>query len=210
MKGRDKMKKKEQMDIVFILDKSGSMGGTESDTIGGYNSYIDSFKDKDIKVTTVLFNDHHEMITNRTPIKDIKELTRNEYRVGGCTALLDALGNTINYMDNEKSKKAMFIITTDGLENASREYTKEKIKSMIEKHTNWEFIYIGANIDSYNEGSQIGIKRSNISNYDTSSKGICKMYKAASMASEEYLRSDSIGTAWKEELEDYISNNEKK
>jgi len=204
------MKKKEQMDIVFILDKSGSMGGTESDTIGGYNSYIDSFKDKDIKVTTVLFNDHHEMITNRTPIKDIKELTRNEYRVGGCTALLDALGNTINYMDNEKSKKAMFIITTDGLENASREYTKEKIKSMIEKHTNWEFIYIGANIDSYNEGSQIGIKRSNISNYDTSSKGICKMYKAASMASEEYLRSDSIGTAWKEELEDYISNNEKK
>ena len=204
------MKKKEQMDIVFILDKSGSMGGTESDTIGGYNSYIDSFKDKDIKVTTVLFNDHHEMITNRTPIKDIKELTRNEYRVGGCTALLDALGNTINYMDSEKSKKAMFIITTDGLENASREYTKEKIKSMIEKHTNWEFIYIGANIDSYNEGSQIGIKRSNISNYDTSSKGICKMYKAASMASEEYLRSDSIGTAWKEELEDYISNNEKK
>ena len=204
------MKKKEQMDIVFILDKSGSMGGTESDTIGGYNSYIDSFKDKDVKVTTVLFNDHHEMITNRTPIKEIKELTRNEYRVGGCTALLDALGNTINYMDNEKSKKAMFIITTDGLENASREYTKEKIKSMIEKHTNWEFIYIGANIDSYNEGSQIGIKRSNISNYDTSSKGICKMYKAASMASEEYLRSDSIGTAWKEELEDYISNNEKK
>ena len=204
------MKKKEQMDIVFILDKSGSMGGTESDTIGGYNSYIDSFKDKDVKVTTVLFNDHHEMIINRTPIKEIKELTRNEYRVGGCTALLDALGNTINYMDNEKSKKAMFIITTDGLENASREYTKEKIKSMIEKHTNWEFIYIGANIDSYNEGSQIGIKRSNISNYDTSSKGICKMYKAASMASEEYLRSDSIGTAWKEELEDYISNNEKK
>ena len=204
------MKKKEQMDIVFILDKSGSMGGTESDTIGGYNSYIDSFKDKDVKVTTVLFNDHHEMITNRTPIKEIKELTRNEYRVGGCTALLDALGNTINYIDNEKSKKAMFIITTDGLENASREYTKEKIKSMIEKHTNWEFIYIGANIDSYNEGSQIGIKRSNISNYDTSSKGICKMYKAASMASEEYLRSDSIGTAWKEELEDYISNNEKK
>ena len=204
------MKKKEQMDIVFILDKSGSMGGTESDTIGGYNSYIDSFKDKDVKVTTVLFNDHHEMITNRTPIKEIKELTRNEYRVGGCTALLDALGNTINYMDSEKSKKAMFIITTDGLENASREYTKEKIKSMIEKHTNWEFIYIGANIDSYNEGSQIGIKRSNISNYDTSSKGICKMYKAASMASEEYLRSDSIGTAWKEELEDYISNNEKK
>ncbi len=203
------MKKKEQMDIVFILDKSGSMGGTESDTIGGYNSYIDSFKDKDVKVTTVLFNDHHEMITNRTPIKDIKKLTTNEYRVGGCTALLDALGNTINYMDGEKSKKAMFIITTDGLENASREYTKEKIKKMIEKHTNWEFIYIGANIDSYEEGSQIGIERSNISNYDTSSKGIGKMYKAASMASEEYLRNDSIGTAWKEELENYINNNEK-
>ena len=206
------MKNKEKLlDVVFVLDKSGSMAGSEEHTISSFNEYLEKEKTNkfNTNITTVLFNDHHEMITNRTPIKDIKKLTTNEYRVGGCTALLDALGNTINYMDSEKSKKAMFIITTDGLENASREYTKDKIKKMIEKHTNWEFIYIGANIDSYDEGSQIGIKKSNISNYDTSSRGISKMYKAACLASEDYLANDSIGTAWKAELENYINNNEK-
>ena len=167
MKERDNIKKKEikkGMDIVFLLDRSGSMAGIESDTIGGYNSYINESIDKDVKVTTVLFDNEYEMLTKRENIKNIKEMTSKEYYVRGSTALLDAIGQTINYLDNENAKKVMFIITTDGLENSSMNFTKEQIKEMIQGHKNWEFIYIGANIDSYSEGSSLGIDTKNISN----------------------------------------------
>ena len=144
--------KNEEMDIVFLLDRSGSMGGIETDTIGGYNSYIKEQKKNNVKVTTVLFDDRYEVLHQREKINDIKELTNKEYFVRGSTALLDAIGRAINYMDEQKSKKAIFVITTDGLENSSREYNKARIKEMIEGHKEWEFIYIGANIDSYGEG----------------------------------------------------------
>ena len=145
-------RKNEEMDIVFLLDRSGSMGGIETDTIGGYNSYINEQKKNNAKVTTILFDDKYEMLTKREDIKNIKKLTNKEYYVRGCTALLDAIGNTINFMDKEKANKVMFVITTDGMENASKEFTRAKIKEMIQGHKDWEFIYIGAEVDSYSEG----------------------------------------------------------
>lgn len=202
------MKKKSITDIVFILDRSGSMGGTEQDTIGGYNSYVKDFKDRNAKITTVLFDDKYETITKRKNIDEVQPLTNKEYYVRGCTALLDAIGNSIKYMEEEKAKKVIFIITTDGYENASNKYNKEQIKEMIQGHKDWEFMYIGADIDSYTEGTSIGIRSSNIANYEKSEKGISKMFKAMSIASESYCENSSIKETWKNELENYIESNE--
>ena len=203
------MKKNEKiMDVVFILDRSGSMSGTESDTIGGYNNYLKDFKKKNAKITTVLFDDKYEMITERCNVKDVEELTKETYFVRGSTALMDAIGKTVNFMDQKKAEKVMFIITTDGYENASKEFSKKQIKEMIEGHKNWEFMYIGADIDSYGEGASIGIKKSNIANYKKDRKGMDKMFKAVSMASEAFCEDRSIGLSWKEDLENYINENE--
>ena len=205
------MKKNEKLlDIVFILDKSGSMYGSEKDTIGGYNSYIENFKDKNAKITTVLFDNKYEMITKREDVSKVSKLTEKEYCVGGTTALLDAIGNSILYIEKEKAKKVMFIITTDGYENSSTEFNKEKIKSMIKKHKEWEFIYIGADIDSYAEGESIGISKSNIASYTKSKKGISTMFNTLCCVSEEYCKNDSINYNWKKELDNDIEENQNK
>ena len=198
---------KKEMDIVFLLDRSGSMGGLESDTIGGYNSYLEKQKDKNAKVTTVLFDDQYEILHDRVDIKKVKKLTNDEYYVRGCTALLDAIGKTINYIDSCKPKKVIFVITTDGLENASREFNKKQIKKLIKKHENWEFIYIGAGIDSYAEGSSIGIRESNISNYVKDKRGTSKLFGAALKASNMVYDGEELTSTWKEDLESYINDN---
>jgi len=200
-------KKKEITDVVFILDRSGSMQGSETDTIGGYNSYIKDFKEKKANITTVLFDDKYEMITKREDVKLVKELTKEKYFVRGCTALLDAIGKSIKFMEQENAKKVIFIITTDGYENASRKYNKTQIKEMIQAHKDWEFMYIGADIDSYSEGESIGISRSNIANYKKDGKGISKLFKAAYMASECFCEEKEISSTWKEELDEYIEEN---
>jgi uncharacterized protein YegL len=202
-------KMKENIDIVFLLDRSGSMRGTENDTIGGYNSYIKDFKDKTARITTVLFDDKYEMITKREFLNSVPELTNKEYFVRGSTALLDAIGDTIKFMEEAKAKKVIFIITTDGYENASRKYNKSQIKEMIEGHKDWEFMYIGADIDSYGEGMSLGIRKTNIANYEKSEKGISRMFRAMSMASESYCENASIKANWKEELDSYIEDNKK-
>ena len=200
-------KKNEEMDIVFLLDRSGSMSGIENDTIGGYNSYIESQKINNAKVTTILFDDKYEMLTKREDIKNIKKLTNKEYYVRGCTALLDAIGTTINFMDKEKAKKVMFVITTDGMENASKEYNRAKIKEMIKGHKDWEFIYIGADIDSYSEGQSIGIDSSNISNYRKDKKGVSMLYSAIGNATENYREDRRNNVDWKQDLEKYVNDN---
>ena len=193
--------KNNEMDIVFLLDRSGSMSGIEKDTIGGYNSYIDSQRGKNVKVTTVLFDDNYEVLHDRVDIDKVEKLTNKEYYVRGCTALLDAIGKTIKRIDKKRPNKVMFIITTDGYENASRKYNKSQIKELIKGHKDWEFMYIGADIDSYEEGSSIGISKDNIANYKKSKFGVTKLFSALSDACECYYESDELDQSWKEELE---------
>ena len=199
------MRKKELVDIVFLLDRSGSMAGIEEDTIGGYNSYLEKEKGKNVRVTTVLFDDQYEVLNNMVSIDEVKNLTKNEYYVRGCTALYDAIGKTISIMDQKKAKKVIFVITTDGLENASKEYKKEQVKKIIENHSNWEFMYIGANIDSYAEGTSIGIQNKNISNYRKDKKGVSKLFEAVGTATRMYCENEKISENWKDELEDYVN-----
>lgn len=193
---------KERLDVVFLLDMSGSMLGMEDDTIGGYNGYLDNMKDSDAKVTTVLFNGSHEMITNGKCIKNVKKLSRKQYIPGGLTALLDAIGDTIKYMDEKGPDKVLFIITTDGEENSSRRYTKEDIKRLINIHDNWEFIYLGADIDSYSEASSIGIKSNRTSNYKKTSKGVSKLFDKLKNISWLYMEENCISDDWKDGLDD--------
>lgn len=198
------MTKSKQLDVVFLLDRSGSMQGSELDTIGGYNSYLEKQRKNgyNTKITTVLFDDQYEVLHDRKDIKQVNNLTEKEYYVRGCTALLDAIGKTINNLNKKaKNNKVLFVITTDGLENASKEYTKAKIKSLIEEHSNWEFIYIGANIDSYGEGTSIGIPRKNISNYSKSKKGTNTLFRSINYLSECMCMDESFDESWKKELE---------
>lgn len=200
-------KKTNEMDVVFILDRSGSMHGSESDTIGGFNSYIEKNRNNNYKITTVLFDNEYELLYEGVNIKDVKKLTNKEYYTRGSTALLDAIGRSINYMDQKESKKAIFIITTDGYENSSREFSKDKIKKMIKKHINYEFMYIGADIDSYDEGASLGIRKENISNYVKDKKGIGMLFDAVGVASRKVMMDEELDSTWKEELEEYIVSN---
>lgn len=199
--------RKEEMDIVFILDRSGSMAGIENDTIGGYNSYLEQQKNNNVKVTTVLFDDNYEILNIRKEIQNVSKLTNEEYYVRGCTALYDAIGRTIKTIEASDYKKVMFVITTDGYENASKEYKKAQIKEMIKSHKDWEFIYIGADVDSYAEGTSIGIESKNISNYRKDKKGVSKLFNSISRASDMLSNEKYLDASWKEDLENYIEKN---
>ena len=190
----------EKINVIFLLDRSGSMQGAETDTIGGYNGFLKKQKDNTL-VTTVLFDDKYETLYYRENIKKVKKLTTSEYYVRGCTALYDAIGITINRLEKDvKDEKVIFVITTDGLENASKEYNKDSVKKLIKKHSNYEFIYLGANIDSYAEGAKIGIKSSNIANYKKSRKGISDMFGCVAKACEA-VRDECFDASWKSDIE---------
>ena len=188
-----------EMDVVFLLDRSGSMSGIEKDTIGGYNSYIDSQRGKNVKVTTILFDDKYEVLHNRVDVDNIKKLTNKEYYVRGCTALLDAIGKTIREMEDKNPNKVIFIITTDGYENTSTKYNKSQIKELISVHKDWKFMYIGADIDSYSEGRSLGIKDEFIANYKKTDRGISKLYNALTTASKLFYEEEIIDESWKNE-----------
>jgi len=180
-------------ELVFILDRSGSMGGLESDTIGGFNSMLKKQQAQpgDCRITTILFDDSYEVLHDRIDIKAIKKITAQEYFVRGSTALLDAVGKTIkkinkvqkNTTDEYRAEKVLFVITTDGMENSSREFTYEKIKSMIEKQKKkhkWEFIFLGANIDAIDVANRFGIARNRTQNFHNDSEGIKLNYDVLS------------------------------
>ena len=195
--------KKNLTEIVFILDRSGSMSGLEADTIGGFNSMIEKQKKEegDAIISAVLFDDSTEVIYDRVDIKKIEKMTDKQYYVRGCTALLDAMGSAIHHIGNihkhlgdESPEKTIFIITTDGMENASRKYNYSKVKKMVERQKekyNWEFLFLGANIDAIKEAGRFGINASRAVeytcdsegtrlNYEVLSKTVCKMRKCSS------------------------------
>ena len=195
----------EDLDLIFLIDRSGSMYGSEEDTIGGFNSFIEKekLKEGNTRVTTILFDHEYEMLYKRKDIDDVNKLTRDEYYVRGSTALLDAIGKTITTLDREIDNKALFVITTDGMENSSVEFSKSQIESMIQNH-NWEFIFIGADIDSYSEARQLGIKKSRVANYDKSARGVEKMYSSIDFASTSMRENVSLDDVnWKKDLEEF-------
>ena len=192
-----------EIDLVFVLDKSGSMHNAVEDTIGGFNSFIQKEKDQNPNtlVTLVLFDDEYKVLYTRKPIAEVDELTRREYFPSGCTALLDAVGHTINSLDKEISNKVMFVITTDGLENASRKFTKEQVKELIAGH-DWEFLFIGADIDAYAEAESIGIGRSRTARYRKSPEGVNLFYRSVNRFKRSYENDEQDrGVEWKRDLE---------
>ena len=209
-------------EIVYILDRSGSMGGLESDTIGGFNSMMEKQKKTGEKavVSTVLFDDECEVIHDRVPIEKIEKMTDKQYYVRGCTALLDAVGGAIHHIGNvhkyareeDVPGKTIFVITTDGMENASRKYSREKIQKMVKKQQKkygWEFIFIGANIDAYEEAQKYGIRRDRAVNYVCDSVGTANVYAGVSMAVSSVMKAKCVDdmdeclstSGWNEEIE---------
>lgn len=215
----------ELTELVFILDRSGSMSGLESDTIGGFNGMIARQKKEGekINVTTVLFNDNVEIIHDRFSIESIEPLTNKEYFVRGCTALLDAVGETINKIDNaqkylsekHRAGKVLFVITTDGLENSSVKFSYRHVKQMIEakKECGWEFLFLAANMDAAKEAEKIGIAGNRSVTYENDNRGIALNYEAVGTAVRKMAKS-SFGCArlsddWAEEIKEYHNKKNK-
>ena len=199
-------------EMVFILDRSGSMCGLEGDTIGGFNSMIDNQKKQEGEalVTTVLFDNEYELLHDRVKLSEIKKMTDKEYYVRGCTALLDAVGRTISHIsmirkyirEEDIPQNTIIAITTDGMENASHEYNYEQIKKMIEekKKDGWEFLFIGANIDAAEEASRIGISRDRAANYISDSVGTGAVYNALSESMSCMRKNGAVAKNWNENI----------
>lgn len=203
------MKKKEKMlDVIFILDKSGSMSNNVDNTITSFNEYLEKEKNNTFKtrITTVLFSDTYSYLHKGLDIKDVNPITNKEYFCNGCTALYDAIGNSINYIDSINHNKVLFIIITDGYENASKEFKKDTIQNMIKNHSNYEFIYVGADIDSYSAGSSIGIKKDNIANFKKDKKGSSLLFKSVGCFASSMMEEKECSN-WKDELDSYIKEN---
>ena len=201
-------------ELVFVLDRSGSMNGLESDTIGGFNSMIGKQKREDGEafVTTVLFDTRFERIHDRLPLAEVPPLTEKEYVPGGCTALLDAVGETIRHIAHihryarpeDIPSKTVFVITTDGLENASRRFSVDDVKGMIEHEQEkygWEFLFLGANIDAVETAGHLGIQKDRTANFNPDGMGIKLSFDSMSRAVSSVRCSAPMKADWKEEVE---------
>jgi len=206
--------KKGLTEIVFILDRSGSMNGLEKDTIGGFNSTIEKQKKEEGEafVSTILFDDKSEVLHDRVPLASIAPLTDKEYYARGCTALLDAIGGAIHHIgnvhkyarDEDRPEKTIFVITTDGIENASRKYTSERVKQMIERQKEkygWEFIFLGANIDAIETAKSFGISEERAANFVNDGDGIEVMYRAQCCLMSDIRKNRANGRAWKAKVD---------
>lgn len=200
-------------EVIFILDRSGSMSGLEADTIGGFNSMIAKQKKEDGEayISTILFDDQTEVLYDRVPIRRIEPMNDNQYYVRGCTALLDALGGAIHHIGNvhkyageeDRPEKTLFIITTDGMENSSRQYSYEKVKKMVErqkKKYGWEFLFLGANIDAIEVAGRFGIAANRAINYECDSKGTQLNYEVLNRTVSEFRACECNDEADRDEM----------
>ncbi|MBQ6704021.1 MAG: VWA domain-containing protein [Clostridia bacterium] len=206
--------KKGLTEIVFILDRSGSMSGLEQDTIGGFNSMIQKQKDEEGEalVSTVLFNNQSCVIHDRVKVQEIAAMTRNEYFVGGSTALLDAIGGAIHHIGNvhkyareeDIPEHTLFVITTDGMENASHQYSSDEVKAMIQRQKEkygWEFLFLGANIDAVETAASFGIGADRAVNYNCDSAGTALNYRVLSDTICAVRASRPISAEWKKDID---------
>ena len=196
--------KNKSTELVFIIDKSGSMSGLEKDTIGGFNSMIEQQKmgEGECFVTTVLFNGEYFLLHDRIPVENVPRMTERDYTVYGCTALYDAVGSTVEHIEKihkyirceDIPSKIMFVITTDGMENASKRFGGASVKSLIEKKKkeDWEFVFIGANIDAFEVAEDIGIGKNRAANYVASKEGTSFMYSTISDALSDMRENDEF------------------
>ena len=206
--------KKNLTELVFILDCSGSMQGLEADTVGGFNSMLARQKGMagEAYVSTVLFNAERKVIHDRVPVGKVAPMSANDYQPQGCTALLDAIGHAIHHIGNvhkyareeDRPEKTVFVITTDGFENASREYDAAQIRKKVERQREkygWEFIFLGANIDAMETAVHYGIDKKNASNYCHDAQGTALGYEAVSDAIASVRSCGGIPVMWKEAVE---------
>jgi uncharacterized protein YegL len=208
--------KKNLTEIVFILDRSGSMAGLEDDTIGGFNAMIEKQKREpgEAFVSTVLFDNECQVIHDRLDIQKVEPMTRKDYYVRGCTALLDAVGGAIHHIGNvhkyareeDRPEKTLFVITTDGMENASQRYSYDRVKKMIEHEKEkygWEFLFLGANIDATREAARFGIDADRATNYHADSQGTGVMYGVVSEAICQVRQCAApLSASWKQKVEE--------
>lgn len=216
--------RKDLTELVFIIDRSGSMSGLESDTIGGFNSMIRKQKqaEGEALISTVLFDNVSEVLHDRVNVKEIQPMTEQDYTVRGTTALLDAIGGAIHHIGNvhkyarqeDVPEHTMFVITTDGMENASRYYSSDKVKKMIERQKvkyGWEFLFLGANIDAVETASHFGIGADRAVNYNCDSEGTALNYEVVSDAICSVRCSAPLKSDWKKRIdEDYKKRGRKK
>ncbi len=206
--------KKGLTELVFVLDKSGSMGGLEGDTIGGYNSMLKKHKliEGECVVTTVLFDHGFELLHDRIDIRAIQPMTEEEYQVGGSTALLDAMGRTIHKISNVqkntaedyRAEQVMFVIITDGQENSSREYSLGQIKALVEQHKEqhgWEFIFLGANIDAIETAGHFGIGADRAQSFHADKEGLALNFAVISESVAQFRERGKVSSDWKEKIE---------
>lgn len=207
--------KKDLTELVFILDRSGSMHGLESDTIGGFNSMLEKQKGEpgEAFVSTILFDDQTEVLHDRVKVGQVKPITEREYYVRGCTALLDAVGGAIHHIGNihkyaraeDVPERTLFVITTDGMENASRRYTAQRVKEMIHRQKEkygWEFLFLGANIDAVETAGHLGITPDRAVNYHCDSQGTEVVFDSICKAFSDVRSSKPLDEHWKDAIEE--------
>ena len=202
-------------ELVFILDRSGSMQGLEGDTIGGFNAMIDKQKKEpgEAFVSTVLFDDRPEVLHDRVKVREVRPITDKEYNVRGCTALLDAIGGAIHHIGNihkyarpeDVPEHTLFVIATDGMENASRRYSARQVKEMIQRQKekyNWEFLFLGANIDAVETAGHLGIDPDRAVNYHCDSEGTRLNFEVVAQAAAAVRCSAPLDAHWKDAIEE--------
>ena len=214
--------KKNLTEMVFILDRSGSMSGLESDTIGGFNGMIERQKKEEGEalVSTVLFSDESKVIHDRVDLQKIEPMTDKQYYVGGCTALIDAIGSAIHHIGNvhkyareeDRPEHTIFVITTDGMENASHRYTSDQVKAMVQRQKDkygWEFLFLGANIDAVETAARFGIAENRAVNYHCDPIGQGRVYEGVDRAVRSVRAYAKVDIDWKKDIEEDFNTRKK-